>query len=98
MVIHVRLRYYDTNGHNFGVESDIPNRSATQRVYLKLPGGESADLLRAIESYRKARRPTLRSRKIDDWLRNHSIVGALFSARLEISNNGQDHYYYINID
>lgn len=93
-IMQVLLKYYDTNGHNFGVETDVPNLSETQKVFVKLPDDERARQLRAIESYRKALRTTLRSPRIDRWLRSHANVGDVFTATLEISERINEHIYY----
>ena len=91
----VILRYYDTNGHNFGVESPKPDLTHVQTVFVKLPNDDVYLQLKAIEAYRKARRPTLRSPHIDSWLRKNAAIGDIFSATLEISKSGEEHKYQI---
>lgn len=92
--IVVRLKYYDTNGHNFGVESPVLDRKNVKKVITHLPGTQSPEVLKAIAAYRNTKRATIRSAKIDKWLRLNSHVGQEFSAKLRISENGEEHYYF----
>ena len=94
MTFQVLLKYYDTNGHNFGVETSIPNRSPVRKVYIKLPEDTVGNMLKALQAYRKPSRPTLRSRRIDDWLRAHALPGNVFTASLDISDSGEEHRYF----
>ncbi len=91
--IVILLKYYDINGHNWGVESEVPNRERVKKVFVFLPGQAYPDSLKAIATYRKAKRVTLRSKTIDKWLRKNSHVGQCFSAKLTISEDGSEHCY-----
>ena len=94
MIIQTTLKYYDTNGHNFGIEPPIPNRSLVKSVSVQMPNDREARILDAIESYRTPIRPTLRSKHIDSWLRQNAEVGDVFNATLKISDSGEEHDYY----
>ena len=92
------LKYYAKNGHNFGVESDIPPR-AGKGVYVQLPDRKELVKLRALETYQSDSHwndpPTLRSSQIDAWLRNSGYPeGQLFAADFKET---EDAHIYSNI-
>ena len=91
--VTIQLQYYDINGHNWGVQSEVPDRTHVKKVTVLLPGQASPDSLKAIATYRKAKKVTLRSKTIDKWLRKNSHVGQCFSAKLTISEDGSEHSY-----
>lgn len=89
----VTLKYYDTNGHNFGVVDDIPELGKTKRIIVILPQQDKSCVLKAVAAYKKAYRKTLRSPEIDCWLRANATVGQEFTANLAVSDNGEVHTY-----
>jgi hypothetical protein len=91
--MNVIAKYYDTNGHNFGIEKEAPDRNSVEKVYVQLPNREKEEL-KAIAAYKNLNRPTIRSPKIDQWLRKNSRVGQSFSAKLSVSDDGREHFYY----
>ena len=92
-ITSVRLKYYDTNGHNFGIEGVAPDRASVKKVVVCLPGYSSAEAIKALSAYKCRRRLTIRSKSIDNWLRRNSRVSQVFSATLTISDNGEEHCY-----
>ena len=93
------LKYYTKNGHNFGVESDIPPRAGIKGVYVQLPDRKEPVKLRALKTYQSDsywnKSPTLRSPQIDAWLRNNKYhEGQLFSADFDAT---EDVHIYSNI-
>lgn len=91
--VTIQLQYYDINGHNWGVQSEVPDRKQVKKVTVLLPGQAYPDSLKAVATYRKAKRVTLRSKTIDKWLRKNSHVGQCFAAKLTISEDGSEHSY-----
>lgn len=97
-LFNITLRYQDTNGHNFRVLSDIPDRKLVKRVIICLPGAnnqvESDIDIDAIETYKTdIYGITIRSKQITAWLKANSTPGTLFSGTLEVSDNGEQHKY-----
>lgn len=60
--VTIQLQYYDINGHNWGVQSEVPDRKQVKKVTVLLPGQAYPDSLKAVATYRKAKRVTLRSK------------------------------------
>ena len=92
-IITIRLKHYDINGHNFGIEENAPERSTVTRITVCLPGCSSPFTIKAIASYKSKRRATIRSTKIDKWLRDNSLVDQEFTATLTIFEDGEEHRY-----
>lgn len=92
----VQLRYQDTNGHNFKVIGDVPNRIIVNKVVVNLPEGpvQVGHSIDAVDTYKTDMYGiTLRSTSITEWLRNNAKPGDSFSATLEVTDNGEKHEY-----
>ncbi|MBQ6074227.1 MAG: hypothetical protein IJK90_09990 [Bacteroidales bacterium] len=92
----VLLKYQDTNGHNFKVIGDVPDRIRVNEVEVNLHEGpqQIGHLIDAVDTYKSDMyRITVRSTQITEWLRNNARPGDLFSATLEVTNNGEKHEY-----
>lgn len=94
-IYDIKLKHYDSNGHNFGVCVQLENKEDVSAVYLTLPGKNNKKIT-ALKTYKQGNGvTTIRAGFINDWLGEHFYRGQLFSAKLCITENKEHHYYDI---
>ena len=93
MILDVILQYHDLNGHNFGVQANVPDVRLVEHVVVELPEGGHRSI-RAVKTYRDCRGRTIRATWIKDWLRCKFPYHKTFTAKLSVSEDGTTHTYY----